>query len=991
MVNAAVSRKHLQALFGNSLKGHICLSVKGEAWFDLFYDDLQALLGELDTYGDADLFLTPCSFQSDSDGNFKRQADLACSMPGAWFDLDVQDPVHAQSALPTREEADAFIASLPLKPTLVIWSGHGFHLYWLFDNPFIIETHEDRGKAKRLSRGFQRTLVKEGASRGWVFDNTGDLARTLRLAGSLNHKARPPVEVTIVAHDPDLRYGFDELYDQYATQELDTAAYCGAGTREGEVFDADSSRILEGCAFLRHCRDDAETLPEPEWFAMLSVIARCEGGRELCHEFSGPYPRYKEEETDRKIDQALQSAGPRTCGDIKEKFGGFCEGCPHEVTSPICLGVEKSQTAYPLAIPEDPDGEKGQVIRLKPGLGIASLQIPPDWFVGKEGLIHWEGSGEQKRPVRVAPVPVFIVSRRLNQSTGMEEVTLAWPRDDQWKSITVSRGDIADAHRLLQHADEGLPVTSRSHYNLVEFLTEIENLNLRDFPVTQASETLGWYETEPGLGFVLGDRYIASDGTIVTDNSLDRVVFSPSSDGIEQLGRAFSCKGEMGPWLEVIERIRPFPVPLLVLLTVLASPLLKVMGVPGFCVDLAHTTSSGKTTCQRLAASAFGNPMESSPDTAVFSWNATRVSVERTASALNGLPLIMNDSKQAKSREEVVQAVYDITNGQGRGRGSKQGLQKRSPIQSTLVSSGEEAIVDGSEAGGVRTRVVSVTIPPFGDLNQAELVNWLNRTVTRHYGHAGVRFVSFLLRSRDQWEAWRGELDELQAKYTKKAEGNPFVGRLAQPFALIELTARFASEAWNLAEPLTSPVESLWEALVQETREADRSVEAMRHLVSCCVANQGHFWQKGLAPLPAHVESWGRWDVASGNWDHLYILPPKVSRVLEDGGFEAKAARRMWLKKGWIDGDKDRPEAKTVMIGSLKTRCVAIRRRALEDLGILTSEGAFNSGLPVEEGSFAATASLGDFEPIPFEPIQLVAPMEAPEDDFIESRGDLPG
>jgi hypothetical protein len=988
MLNITAARQHLEALYGNSLKGKACLSIKEEAWFDIPYDDIQALMGEIDTSSDADFFVTPCTFRLDQAGHFKRQADLAFSMPGAWFDFDVQDPVHTQSALPTREEAEAFIASLPLKPTLVIWSGHGYHLYWLFDKPFIIETPEDRAKAQHLSRGFQRALAKEGTARGWVFDNTSDLARALRLAGSMNHKVQPPVEVTIVAHDPDLRYEFDGLFDQYAAQEPATTAFSGTRTLEGETLGADANRILEECAFLRHCRDDAETLPEPEWYAMLSILARCEGGRELCHELSKLYPGYNEEETDRKISQALESAGPRTCADIREKFGGFCEGCPHQVTSPICLGAEKGQTAYPLAIPEEVDSGKGQVFHLQQGLGIQTIRIPYDWSVTKEGLIHWEGSGEQKRPVQIAPVPVFIVSRRLNQSTDTEEVTLAWPRDRHWKRITVSRGEIADHYRLLQNADKGLPVNSRNAIHLVEFLCAIENLNLSDFPVTQASEILGWHQTESGPGFVLGDRYIAPDGAIVADNSSDRVVFSPTSEGIEQLGRAFSCKGELGPWLEVIERIRPFPVPMLTLLTALASPLLKVMEVSGFCLDLAYVTSSGKTTCQRVAVSIFGCPVESSPDTALFSWNATRVSIERSASVLNGLPVIMNDSRQAKSQEEVVQVVYDVTNGQGRGRGSKQGLQKRSPIQSTLISSGEEAIVDGSEAGGVRTRVISATLAPFGDSNQAELVNWLNRTVKCHYGHAGVQFIGFLLRNRDQWEAWRQELDELAARYTQKAEGNPFVGRMAQPFALIELAARLASEAWNLRELLPSPVDALWEALIQETRGADRSEEALKYLVNCCVANQGHFWQKGHGELPAHVENWGRWDVASGNWDHLYILPSKLARVLEDGGFEAKAARRMWLKNGWIGGDKDRPEAKTVKVGSFKTRCVAIRRKALEDLGILTSEGTFNTELPAKEGSVAATGSLGDFDPLSFEPfpferIQVVAPMEPPNDDFI--------
>src|SRR5688572_1438742 len=50
--------------------------------------------------------------------------------------------------------------------------------------------------------------------------------------------------------------------------------------------------ILAGCGWLRHCRDDAATLPEPEWYGMLSIVGRCDGGEQLAHEFNAPYPTY---------------------------------------------------------------------------------------------------------------------------------------------------------------------------------------------------------------------------------------------------------------------------------------------------------------------------------------------------------------------------------------------------------------------------------------------------------------------------------------------------------------------------------------------------------------------------------------------------------------------------------------------------------------------------------------------------------------------------
>jgi hypothetical protein len=99
----------------------------------------------------------------------------------------------------------------------------------------------------------------------------------------------------------------------------------------------DVARVLGRCAFLQHCRDDAVTLSEPEWYAMVSNVARCRDGRAVVHEFSAPYPHYSPQETDAKIGHALQHTGPHTCRFIQGL--GF-PGCPPEgcgVKAPIGL------------------------------------------------------------------------------------------------------------------------------------------------------------------------------------------------------------------------------------------------------------------------------------------------------------------------------------------------------------------------------------------------------------------------------------------------------------------------------------------------------------------------------------------------------------------------------------------------------------------------------------------------------------------------------
>jgi P4 family phage/plasmid primase-like protien len=90
-------------------------------------------------------------------------------------------------------------------------------------------------------------------------------------------------------------------------------------------------KLLEHCAFIQHCRDNAVTLPEPFWWSMvhcLSVFG--EQGRKKIHELSKTYPGYSNEETNKKIKEAEKVAnkdvGPHTCLFIEQ--GGFV--CPKD-------------------------------------------------------------------------------------------------------------------------------------------------------------------------------------------------------------------------------------------------------------------------------------------------------------------------------------------------------------------------------------------------------------------------------------------------------------------------------------------------------------------------------------------------------------------------------------------------------------------------------------------------------------------------------------
>jgi len=115
-------------------------------------------------------------------------------IPAVWVDIDFKDKDK------DKDEADRWIAEFSLKPSIIVNSGNGYHLYWILNTPAKIEDIlkiEDINK--RLVNHF---CGDKGAA---------DAARILRLPGTYNIKYDPPRLVTIERIDNDLVYDLTDF------------------------------------------------------------------------------------------------------------------------------------------------------------------------------------------------------------------------------------------------------------------------------------------------------------------------------------------------------------------------------------------------------------------------------------------------------------------------------------------------------------------------------------------------------------------------------------------------------------------------------------------------------------------------------------------------------------------------------------------------------------------------------------------------------------
>lgn len=222
------------------------------------------------------------------------------------------------------------IEAFPLTPSLIVKTRKSLHTYWLIKDGDVAAF---RRVQKRLAAQFHgdRSCVNE--------------SRVLRLPG-FYHCKEEPVLVECIHFHPELRYTQAELEQHLPPIPEEPAAPAGPaakGTRHG------LSLVLKRCDFLRHCRDNGASLPEHDWYAMITNLAVFEGGERAIHELSALYPGYKAAETQEKIQHFLASGTkPITCRAIAEK--GFA--CP-KLADGSCTCKSPAALCYqPMALDE---------------------------------------------------------------------------------------------------------------------------------------------------------------------------------------------------------------------------------------------------------------------------------------------------------------------------------------------------------------------------------------------------------------------------------------------------------------------------------------------------------------------------------------------------------------------------------------------------------------------------------------------------------------
>lgn len=560
-----------------------------------------------------------------------------------------------------------------------------------------------------------------------------------------------------------------------------------------------------------------------------------------------------------------------------------------------------------------------------PGLPLSqqSLRVPFGYCIDEDGVWEVDAMTAQKG-TRVMNRPWFLTGYVHDRTSSSSFVEMRWQDPShRWQSGAVSREHLCDTRKIVTLSGMNIPVDSINARDVVVWFRRFEEANGERLPRRSTASRLGW---QPDGVFLLPSQIIRATGT-----TGDPVAFTVPS-GFEVLAGSIRAVGDYAEWQQVMHSAHNLPLVNLTVWASLAAPLLSILGVPNFAVELAARTSTGKSSAMLLSGSVWALGQEKQGF--LGSWDDKQVWIERASGMLGNLPILLDERKRAPSVQHVVDCVFGHWQGQGRGRGTVTSAQQSVSWSSTMIFSGEHPLSEDATDGGLAGRVLTLKGMPLG-LNSTrarQMVQDIRRVGTQHYGHAGPLFVQYLCDIRSEWPELRRMHQEYVSSILATIIDTAIGGRLVEYAAVLALTGHIANYL-EITKSSGDPLGVLVESALTVSA-LDRSVEAGQQVVSWLVGSQHLFYRRRPASGVRPFVWRGIWS-SGDQWTYIDVVTTQITAFLKSVGYaDASTIYEQWIDKGWVERttNKSSPWTRSASIDGAKDRVIRLNRLMIDDI-----------------------------------------------------------
>ena len=819
---------HLQEFFGRVLpsEGHFSLwekSTKRHYWASSL-DELVDLTNKVAT-GNTNWYFATAAFSSE-----QRTQACVLSKKCLYLDIDAGDEKFAKhgaaGAYPSQRDAllalNDFVGKTGIRPTMIVSSGDGLHVYWELDDAV---PSEQWIVGARLLRQACKAL-------GLVADHscTMDSARILRPLGTLHSNGK---EISLLALTKRT-WGLNALIGMLHPygDVLDAKPPKAVRDINSEVLDsfqgppADVRKVLVACGALREAaaRFGKDT-SEPLWRAMLGLVKHCNDGDRAAHKLSCGHPNYDIEATQEKLDR--WKVGPTTCDTFGE-HSAACKTCEHrgKVTSPIQLGkmndyeMKVQGIELPEPIPVPPPAELG---------------IPPDAVDGVLYKIEPSGNAYallarvKRKSVDASGVPitemhykpfckdVFWIESWIEAGANPGEE--AHVGAAYWRNKRVRRFNIPN--KLVAQPSELLGLLLSQNINPVN--TEPETKNLMTSYVNDQIQrirnsiarpvVLGHYgfqrdKNTSDMVCAQGTHYITKDGTI-WDALVSKRLGNVLPLGISNIGPSIDYKWSGGVWdviyagaaKQALFYRDSFTDPRhqLGIMLHIASLMMVFtadqawgedgsLPPTGFTLSMySSETARGKSTVQKTAMEAFG----SMGLVVAGGSNDMTVNAQVARAAMLGTYAYALDETTDSSPERVGLIINSIAGGSEKMRSNVEGGLQRKPFTWSLISSlstnkPQRELLSQFQKGSdaLQMRILELNFNDIPKLSSDELARFTRRRqvdLTANGGSLGAMISRYAVERgwEAMWQRGQDRVNVLFGSMDNPQEGRFFIRALA--------------------------------------------------------------------------------------------------------------------------------------------------------------------------------------------------------------------
>jgi len=845
------------------------------------------------TVGPAPRFQTPLRGKAGKDQDVLQ---VSC----IWADLDFKH--YKGGAI----EVIQRIRDFPLRPSVVVNSGYGRHVYFVFHTP--LQTNA-LPLWDKMIRGLRDALDA---------DATINLSRVMRLPGTPNIKyPDAPVMCDLCDEDSSwLRYHPDEVLGaieqaasvKHSDPEIINGSlaaklpadwkFSPSELRRRGVPEAVRTAIYTGQRTIRtgqHAGRSDDESGRDFWIAC-SLLERGFGVEEV---------------------KAIFRSFPRGCGS---KWAQRQHGEKYlELTLDKALVRFKEKVGRATSWTRSGTGEEG--------VDFAEEQMPLGYSLSPDESIWLEppvsdGDKRPKPPTKVCNSFIRIAEIQENIDTGQISVVVEYKYLGKLRTTTIQRSQMNDSRQLVAAlAGEGAPISSNNARLVLSYMTAYEHAFGETIARKKVTSRFG-RGRETGAFFLPG----------LSSN----IEFAPSGPGDMALYRAYaSRRGTLKGWVEITHAVasETLMIPQVCILSAFIPPLQKRLQIPNFILDLNGNTSTGKSTSLRLAASVFGKPDD--PDSLIMQWMNTRVAVEQIAGMCSELPVFLDDAQHCP--DDLKRAVvYMIANGKGKGRGAKGGgIRETLTWHTVALSTSEEPLHESSPHEGARGRILPVggATPPFRPGTGA-FVQSLERAITVNHGHAGEAFIKHINGWSDfDWYEWQRRYTRMRTELLRGSSSD-LVGRVSGYIAAIQLAGEIICPLLGL--PFKPDVVAAWLMCHIEEQQSDQNLVllALRALADHYVSNLNNFAGDGR-----YEESEKRGALHGTSKRHVYVafMRSTIEVIFKQRKWNATAVLNKMAEAQMLHGAEEDRYTKKISVEGVKHRMVCVKWTAIlpEDINKL--------------------------------------------------------